>query len=108
MLDLRFENIQDPLVRDAIFNIVEEFRRQDSFNCNFKHFEITITGTIVGFKYPHKMGIVPKDIIVLSQIGVGVAEFNYENFDNVNFDITSTDTVTVRFLAGNFDKNSQA
>lgn len=108
MLDLRFENIADPLIRDAIFNIVEEFRKQDTFNSQLKHFEINFLTPVTNFKFPHKLGFVPKDVILTSSIGYGVATFNYDLFDNVNFDITTTDAVKIRFFAGSFLRGSQA
>lgn len=108
MLDLRFENIEDPLIRDAVFNIIEEFRNQDTFNSQLRHFEYTFTAAVTNFKLPHKLRFTPKDAYFTSQIGAGVAKFNYALFDSTNIDITTTGADKIRFFAGSFLKGSQA
>ena len=108
MLDLRLENISDDLTRDAVFNIVEAFRQEDILNCKFRHFEIVFPASVSNFKYPHKLGFMPKDVILTSSIGAGTATFNYTLFDNINLNITTSGAVTIRFLAGSFVKESQA
>lgn len=108
MLNIRLEKVKDLDLREIFKNILKEWKLQDFLLANFKHYEISFNTNVTNFKYPHNLGFIPKDVFITSQIGVGVAEFNYEDFDNQNFDITATDACTVRFFAGNFDKASRA
>ena len=108
MLNIRLEKIKDDELRDIFRTLIQEWNDQNFLNGRFKHYEITFSDAVTNYRHPHNLGFVPKDVFITSQSGIGVAEFNYELFDKTFFDITTSDACTVRFFAGNFDKNSRA
>lgn len=112
-LDLYLDDIKDSTIRTALYRVLEWARLQDLLIGDFRFYTLNLIGTLTNFKFAHNLGFIPKDILVTSIIandsgGGGTVQFNYSKFDAVNLDISTTDSCTVRFFAGNFVQGSQA
>jgi len=80
----------------------------------FKQYEVSLTSNYDGgstrtaFSLPHGLGFKPKDVLITSQTGTGVATFNQNLTDTTNLYIgvtggpTPTGPLVVRFLAGTY------
>ena len=105
MIDIGLDGIKDTGIRDNFVNILEEFNKP-IHKFNFQFFELNFTAAVTNYRYRHNLPYTPKDVIITAQYGTGVAEFNYQLFSSTHIDITTTDACTVRFLLGNFSKDS--
>lgn len=101
-----FDAIQDPTVRESMQWIYEYLLAIPLLKGNFEHFEVTFSTAVTNEKVNHNLGYAPKDIIVTSQIGAGVATFNYSRFDENFLDITTTGAVVVRFFGGTYEPSN--
>ena len=105
MIKLLVKEVGDDLMRENLRRIQREFtEEQIILRGQWKFFEISIEGAVTNFKYPHKFNFVPKDIIQLSATGPGrfTIEWNYEEFDGTNLDITTGDSCVVRAFIGRY------
>lgn len=112
MPEINLQGVKDFWTRDALYNIQEELRDFDILGGKFKFFAISFDAAVVNFKYAHRLGFKPLDILQTSFIGLGTSgsgalQFNYNLFDSTNLDITTTDACEVRFFAGSFVPNSR-
>lgn len=105
MIDIGLDGIEDTGIRENFSNILEEFKKT-IHRFDFQFFEVVFTAAVTNYKFKHNMRFVPKDVIQTSVIGAGAVTFNYANFDSNFIDITTTGACTVRFIAGNFSKQS--
>jgi hypothetical protein len=97
--------IEEGYTRENFRKIIEEFSTVFLLK-NLRFVQISITGNVTNFKFPHNMRIVPKDIIQTSKIGTGTWTWNYDKFDRDNLDITvsgASGTNVVRALVGNLE-----
>jgi hypothetical protein len=95
------DQIQDYPTQKSV-QVLRDWVGSNSPLAGFKLFEVAFTQAVANFKYPHKLGFQPKDVITTSLIGAGAVTFNYSKFDSTNLDITVTGPCTVRFLAGTY------
>lgn len=100
---LSIAEIADLYVREN-FRRLQSFFREESPLLGFQHIEITIQNAVSAQKFPHNLGFLPKDIILLSSIGSGVATLNYDQFTATDLVITTTGAVTLRLLAGTYQR----
>lgn len=108
MLEIRLESIKDASTREALDNVVAEFRDQAMLNFLWKPFSASFTagGT---YDYVHGLGYRPKDYLItgiLASSGES-AYIDLDDTDNTTVSITVSGACTVRFLLGNLDTNSQ-
>ena len=99
-LELLLREIEDKWTRENFFRLVKFVKEQVILSTDWKLHEIRFDGAVTNFKYPHRQGFIPYDVIVLQVIGDRNVEFNYDKFDLTNLDITVKGACYVRFLAG--------
>lgn len=107
MLDITLERIQDPFVRDALYNILEEVRSQPILKYNFKSFEVTFSEGVSDFPFKHNLGFKPKDRVITNITSGGGGYIDLDSATSVYVNITVSEACTMRFLLGNYDSNSQ-
>jgi len=101
MIKLLVKETEDITTQENMRRIQEELTRfQPILKCQWKFFELTFTGAVTNYKYPHKLSFVPKDVIQTSLIGAGALTWNYSLFDRTNLDITTTGACVVRAFIG--------
>ena len=108
MIDLNLHGVQDPVVRDN-FRKIQDFLNNLPVADNFQACEVFVTGNVSGATMKHKLGGVPKDVIISQLIAPSAAKlkFTFSAFtkDAVAFDVTglsSGETLYARFLVGTF------
>lgn len=102
LIELILKDITDQLVRENFSRLIAYFKGDNLRKADFKFFEITFQVGGTGVKYAHRLGYIPKDIIVTSVSDSEAVVFNYESFDRTNFDMDITAACTVRFFAGTY------
>lgn len=100
-LNLLLENIDDAPNRENFQKINDFIVNEQIINAGFKSFEINFTAARTNARIPHRLGFQPTDIIQTSLTGPGTVTYNYSSFTTEFLDITTSDAVKVRFLAGN-------
>lgn len=105
MPDVEFEisRVQDPAVQDILQSIRDFLRDFPLFSGNWKFFELSFSQVEVNKKIPHNLGFQPKDIIQTSLTGLGDVEWNYDDFDSTNLDVTVNGACVVRAFIGRYE-----
>lgn len=102
MISLNYELVEDGLVRDALETIEEYINGLDIIKGQWAFFEIRFDRAVTNFKFPHNLGYRPRDVIQTSKTGAGSITFNFDRFDALNLDITTTDACVVRVFVGTY------
>lgn len=103
MIQLLIQEIEDPVIRENFRRIQRELTEiQVLLKGEWKFFEITFTGVVTDFDYPHKLGFVPKDIIQTYITPGEAILWNHESFDKTNINVTTTGACTVRAFIGSY------
>lgn len=96
--------VDDEYSRDNFQQIERHAREQSLLRGRFKFFEITFAKAVTNFKFPHKLGFAPKDVIQTSLMGAGVLTWNYARFDATNLDITTSAACVARAFIGCYEE----
>jgi hypothetical protein len=96
------KNIQDKNVKDALIDLNTSIRNDPFTSSEFKFYVLELKQAVTEYKVRHGQSFIPTDIIQTSAIGPGVITWLYSKFDKEYIYLTTTDAVTVRFLAGRF------
>jgi hypothetical protein len=99
--ELNVNQIEDTYTRENFRRLVE-FLKQEYLFLGFRSFEVEFKAAETNHKFSHNLGVLPKDVIVTSTIGPGTVSFNAELSTSEVLNITVTDAVIVRFIAGTF------
>jgi hypothetical protein len=94
--------IQDNYVQRN-FKFLKDFFRINRQLVDFRHYVITFKAAQTNFRYAHGLGFLPQDIIKTKFTGEGNLTFNYDNFTDKEFDITTTGACSIRFFAGTYN-----
>lgn len=108
MKRLNLDKVPDSVVRDNFRIISEEFRKNPFLLGTWRFLELEFLSAVTNFKYQHRLGFTPKDVIQTSVVGAGSVTWNYSSFDRTNLDITTTGACTVRALVGSYQEASDA
>lgn len=107
MIKLLVKETKDEVARENMKRLQKELTEdQIILRGQWKFFELTFTGAVTNFKYPHKFNFVPTDIIQTSLIGAGSLTWNYVLFDRTNLDITTTGACVVRAFIGRYEEGA--
>ena len=100
MLKLLLERVEDKLVQDNLRKVEGYVRELPLTQDNSRVIELTFTGAVTDYLYPHQLKFVPKDALTLRKTGAGAITWNYEDFDRENISVTTTGACVVRALIG--------
>lgn len=96
------ELIEDANIRESLQWIYEYLSDISLLRGQFEHFDIEIQGATTE-KIPHKLGFIPKDVILTSVVGTGVPTFEYAEFDKTYIVVSTTASCVIRFFAGRYE-----
>lgn len=105
MLELEFDRIADPIVRENFSKLLEYVRTENLLLGGFKFFELTFTQAETNKKIPHGLGYRPKDIIQTSITGDGDVLWHYANFDATHIEVSTSDACVVRVFIGSYSNS---
>lgn len=104
-LDLLVQETEDFTTREN-FDRIRLFVSEDLFTkFDGKLYELELSAAVTNFRFTHRLGFLPKDVILTGNTGVGSVTFNYSLFDSTHIDLTTTGAVNLRFVAGKFITN---
>lgn len=96
----------DDFVSKENFDRIRLFINEDLFSkFDGKFYELSLDSSVTNLRFPHRLGFVPKDVILTGNTGAGSVTFNYSLFDQSYMDLTTTGAVALRFIAGKFITN---
>lgn len=107
MREVNLANIPDLRTREAVQIVYEDLRVQDILTAELRHFEITFPSAVDNFRFPHRLGYLPKIAwTVYLSTPVGVI-WNYHLFDKEFLDVTVSAACTVGVFIGAFVKGQR-
>lgn len=98
-----FERIEDQYAREGMQYIWEFLKDQPLLRGQWEQFELSFDAAVTNEKINHNLGFVPKDIIITKEDPLGTVTFNFDDFTDQLFDITTTGAVTIRFYGGRYE-----
>jgi len=101
-LELILREIEDKWTRENFQRILRYLQDQVILDGEWQLYEVRFDAPVSNFKFKHNLNFVPQDIILLQVIGNRNVEFNYDQFDRSDIDITAEGPVYIRFLAGRY------
>jgi hypothetical protein len=101
-IELILKDIDNEYVRENFSRILEYFKKDALRIAGFKFFEITFSEGKTDYKYPHRLGYIPKDIIVTNTSDNEAVVFKYDDFTREHFYMDVSGACTVRFFAGTY------
>ena len=101
-IELILKDIKDEYVRENFTRLLEYFKKDALRIAGFKFFELTFTEGKTAFQYTHRLGYIPKDIIVTNTSDNENVVFNYDDFTREFFYMDVSGACTVRFFAGTY------
>lgn len=106
-----FKDIDDVYIRENFKRLNFFIQQFPLFRGQWAFFEIKFTLAVTELDVPHGLSFTPQDIILTGVkdagvIGTNIVTFNYDKFDSVNINLTTTDACTLRFFAGSYKEES--
>lgn len=102
MIELILKDINDQYVRENFTRLIDYFKKDSIRIPAWKFFEITFVEGGTNVRYPHRLGYLPKDIIMTACSDSENVVFNYDLFSDTHFDLSPSGACTVRFFAGTY------
>lgn len=97
------KEIPDEFAQENFKRILDYFTKDAITRANFEFLTVSPTAAVTNLKVPHKLGYVPKDVILMHNLNNVTVTFNYSKFDATNIDVTLSGATTIRFLAGRYE-----
>ena len=104
MIKLLRKEIEDNYLQENFLRIEKEVNSQDILRGQWKFFEVEFTKSIANFKFQHRLTYLPKDVILTSTKGTGVASFDFDLVTATHLDITTTGPCIIRFFVGSYQE----
>jgi hypothetical protein len=104
MKSLFLREIDDEHTQENFVRIQDEIRAQAFLKGQWNFVELPFTAAVSNFRFKHNMTFTPKDVILTSSRGAGVATFNFDLFTNEFLDISVTAAVVLRFFMGSYNE----
>jgi hypothetical protein len=98
--DLLIKETEDQFVQENFKRIREYFRGSATDRAGFEFLELTVPSG--ASSYPHKLGYVPKDIIVMHNSANVSVVFNYHLFTSTDIYLATGGATTLRILIGRY------
>lgn len=99
---LNTKEIQDLYIRQNFVNLAAYFSAQNQL-LGFNFFELNIAAaTAAPQTLTHKLGYIPKDIIVTHFTGTGTLQFQYSAFTTTTIQYVATGPIRIRFYVGTY------
>lgn len=105
MLRVISESLADKNARDLINSLLDQLNAIPLIRGSWQFVTFTVSTATANYKFPHRLGFVPKDVIQLSVTGGGSITWNYSNFSSTQLDVTTAGgEVTVRAFVGTYQE----
>jgi len=95
------KEVKDHFAQTNFTRLSDYFRDSPIERYGFKFFEWEVPGAGT-FDFPHRLGIVPKDIVITYNSANGPIFWNYADFDTTNVNYTAGGATTIRALIGRY------
>lgn len=96
------KQIEDQYTQET-FKRVEDFFVGDAVTrCGFEFIEVTFTAAVTAVPVLHKLGYVPKDVILMHNSTNATVTFSYLAFTATAVIVTTSAATTLRMLVGRY------
>lgn len=96
------KDIEDPLVQENFLRIMDYHGSDPYTRCGFQFLSIPIPSAVTNFKFAHGLNFVPMDVIITHNLSNATIVLNYDKFDAISLDITSSAATTLRLFVGRY------
>lgn len=107
-IQIQLDQVADKAVSKALETVRDEFNSETLLRGEWKFFEIRFTAAVTNFKYQHRLGFKPLDVLQTSKTGAGALTWNYDTFDKDYLNVTTTGPCVVRAFVGRYEEQSDA
>jgi len=97
------KEVEDEFSQENFKRIQDYFIAQALDRCNFQFLEIPVTGVVTNKKFRHRLGFVPKDIILMHNLNNQSVTWNYSLFSSTELDFDCAGSTILRILAGRYE-----
>lgn len=97
------KEIEDIYTQENFKRLGEYFRIDPVTRCRFEFLETVIPGSVTNMQVFHRLGYVPKDVILLHNSTNATVTFGYSLFTDEAVYVTSSAATTLRFLVGRYE-----
>lgn len=105
MIRLFTESITDSNARDLLNSLLDQLNEIPQIKGTWQFIEFTVATATTNYKHPHRLGFIPKDVLVLSTRGSGSIVWNYDDFTSTNLNVTTSGgSITVRAFVGTYQE----
>ena len=101
-IELILKDIEDQYIRENFTRLLDYFRKDTIRIPGWKFFEITFAEGGSGVQFLHRLGFLPKDILVTSTSDLENVVFRFDEFTKDYFVMDVSGACTVRFFAGTY------
>lgn len=97
------KEIDDIYIQENFKRLGDYFIEDAITRSKFEFLTVTFTGSSTNFKLQHKLGYVPKDVILMHNLNNATVTFSYSSFDETSIVVTVSAATTLRMLVGRYD-----
>ena len=103
MISLFLQEIKDVFTRENFLLLQRGFNEEPLLKGNFKFFTYTFDSAVSGFEVPHRLGFIPKDVLLLSATNSATVTFDYQAFSTTTIKVTTSASTTIRAFLGRYE-----
>jgi len=101
---LFLDEVKDEYIRENFKFIADYIRDFPLEKGQFKFFKIEVSSPLTNFKWPHKLGYQPKDVIQTYVSNGATITWNYDSFTNELLDLDASTACTIRAFVGRYEE----
>lgn len=97
------KEVEDEFAQENFLRIQDYFKSLAIDRCNFQFLEIPVVGAVTNHKFRHRLGFIPKDILVMHNLNNQTVTWNYSLFSSIELDFDCAGTTLLRILVGRYE-----
>lgn len=109
MIKLLIAEVTDKFSQENFKRLIGYFKTQEFMKGEWRFVEITLNSAVTEYKYPHRIGFMPMDVVQTRLTPAGVTlTWNYSKFDTEYINISTSAACVVRAFIGRYSEESKA
>ena len=97
------KEVEDEYSQENFLRIQDYFKSQALDRCGFKFITIEVPGAVTNQAFQHRLGFVPKDILVLQNSQNVTLTWNWSAFTSTDLVFTTSGATSLRLLVGRYE-----
>lgn len=97
------KEVEDEFSQENFTRIQDYFKDLALDRGSFQFLEIPVTGAVTNKKFKHRLGFVPKDILLTHNLNNQSVTWNYSLFSATDLDFNCAGTTVLRIFVGRYE-----